>query len=200
MSIISYKKQKQNTLAWNITRNSSVSSNYYYYLIAFVVLSIWRLKILQGRPVRKKTGQKFFFLIQSLLCICGLPVSRSNQLWIEYVEKTFKEVPKSKTWTCHAQPNIILIAFILYLHSIYMVLCIKGSAVVKNLPASAGDTDLTPGLGWSPAGGNDKPLQYSGWKTLVERGALWARVHGITKRPTWLSNEARTRTQVVNVL
>ena len=83
---------------------------------------------------------------------------------------------------------MILMAFILYLHSIYTVLGIKGSAVVKNLPASAGDTDLIPGLGRSPAGGNDKPLQYSCWKTLVDREAWRARVHGITKRQTCLSN------------
>ena len=81
-----------------------------------------------------------------------------------------------------------LMAFILYLHSIYTVLGIKSSAVVKNLPASAGDTGLIPGLGRSPAGGNDKPLQYSCWKTLVDREAWRARVHGITKRQTCLSN------------
>ena len=39
-------------------------------------------------------------------------------------------------------------------------------AVVKNLPASAGDRDLgsVPGLGRSPGGGNGNPLQYSSLK------------------------------------
>ena len=39
-----------------------------------------------------------------------------------------------------------------------------GGSVVKNPPASAGDTGdtgLMPGLGKSPGGGNGKPLQYS---------------------------------------
>ena len=33
--------------------------------------------------------------------------------------------------------------------------------MVKNLPASAGDMDLAPGLGRSPGGQHDNPLQYS---------------------------------------
>ena len=36
--------------------------------------------------------------------------------------------------------------------------------MVKDLPVSAGDTrdaDLIPGLGRSPGGGHDNPLQYS---------------------------------------
>ena len=39
--------------------------------------------------------------------------------------------------------------------------------MVKNLPANAGDirdVGLTPGLGRSPGGGQDNPLQYSAWK------------------------------------
>ena len=33
--------------------------------------------------------------------------------------------------------------------------------MVKNLSAIAGDTDLLPGLGRSPEGGNGNPFQYS---------------------------------------
>ena len=36
-----------------------------------------------------------------------------------------------------------------------------GGAVVKNSPANAGDTNLIPGSGRSPGGGNGNPLQYS---------------------------------------
>ena len=47
-----------------------------------------------------------------------------------------------------------------------------GSSVVKNPSASAGDMGSVPGLGRSPGGGNDNPLQYSclgnhGQKSLV---------------------------------
>ena len=51
----------------------------------------------------------------------------------------------------------------------------------KNLLADAGDlrdVGLIPGLGRSPGGGNDNPLQYSCLENLVDRGAWWATVHG----------------------
>ena len=44
------------------------------------------------------------------------------------------------------------------------ILIFLGGTIVKNLPASAGDTrvgGLIPGLGRCPGGGNDNPLQYS---------------------------------------
>ena len=49
-----------------------------------------------------------------------------------------------------------------------------GGAVVKNLPAIAGDTrDLSsiPGSGRSLGGGNGNPLQYSCLENPVDRGA-----------------------------
>ena len=49
--------------------------------------------------------------------------------------------------------------------------------VVKNQPASAraaGDAGLIPGLGRSPGGGHDNPLQYSCWDNPMEREAWWA--------------------------
>ena len=36
-----------------------------------------------------------------------------------------------------------------------------GISVVKNPPANAGDTGLTPEWARSPGGGHDNPLQYS---------------------------------------
>ena len=57
--------------------------------------------------------------------------------------------------------------------------------MVKNLPASAGDTrdaGLIPGLGRSLEEGNSNPLQYSCLENSMERrGAWWATVHGITE-------------------
>ena len=51
--------------------------------------------------------------------------------------------------------------------------------VVKNLPASAGDTGdpgLTPGSGRSPEGENGNPLQYPCLENPTDRGAwgLWS--------------------------
>ena len=56
--------------------------------------------------------------------------------------------------------------------------------MVKNLPANVGDVrdlGLIPGLGRSPGGGNSNPLQYSCLENPMDRGACWARVHGVTK-------------------
>ena len=44
-----------------------------------------------------------------------------------------------------------------------------------------GDAGLIPGLGRSPGGGNDNPLQYSCLENPVDRGAWRDSVHGITK-------------------
>ena len=53
-----------------------------------------------------------------------------------------------------------------------------GSAV-KNPPADVGDAGSIPGLERSPGGGNDNSLQYSCLEILMDRGAWWARVHGV---------------------
>ena len=62
-----------------------------------------------------------------------------------------------------------------------------GGAMVKNMPASAGDTrDMgsIPGLGKSPEEGNGNPLQYSCLENPMDRGVWWATVHGVTKSRT----------------
>ena len=60
----------------------------------------------------------------------------------------------------------------------------EASQVVKDLPANAGDirdAGSIPGSGRSPGGGHGNPLQYSCLENLMDRGAWWAAVHGITK-------------------
>ena len=49
---------------------------------------------------------------------------------------------------------------------------------------------LSPGLGRSPGGGHGNPLQYSCLENPMDRGAWWATVHGVAKRPTWLNTQA----------
>ena len=53
--------------------------------------------------------------------------------------------------------------------------------VVKNLPATAGDTrdmGLIPGWGRSPGVGNGNPFQHSYLENPMDRGAWQATVHG----------------------
>jgi len=62
--------------------------------------------------------------------------------------------------------------------------CFPGGTVVKNPPATAGDTrDLgsIPGSGRSPGEGNDNPLQYSCLENSMEGGAWQATVHRVTE-------------------
>ena len=59
-----------------------------------------------------------------------------------------------------------------------------GGTAVNKLTAIAGysrDTGSTPGLGRSPRGGNDNPLQYSCLENPMDRGAWRAPVHGVAK-------------------
>ena len=53
--------------------------------------------------------------------------------------------------------------------------------MVKNLLANAEDSGSIPGLGRSLGGGNGNPLQYSYLGNLMDRGAWWATVHGVSK-------------------
>ena len=51
---------------------------------------------------------------------------------------------------------------------------------------NTGDPSSMPGLGRSPGEGNGHPLQYSGLKNPMDRGAWWATVHGVTELDTKL--------------
>ena len=64
-----------------------------------------------------------------------------------------------------------------------------GDTVVKNLPASSGDTGdagSIPGSRRSPREGNG--LQYSSLENSMDKGAWWTTVHGVAKNLTWLSD------------
>ena len=60
--------------------------------------------------------------------------------------------------------------------------------MLKNLPAMPGDPSSIPGLGRFPGGGNGHPLKYSWLENSIDRGALWATVHGVMKNWTRLSD------------
>ena len=65
-----------------------------------------------------------------------------------------------------------------------MTLCMtfQVAGVVKKPPASAGDVrdvGSIPGLGKSPGGRHDNPLQYSCLENPMDRGAWRATVHRV---------------------
>ena len=55
------------------------------------------------------------------------------------------------------------------------------NSVVKNSPASVGDTGFITGLGRSRGGGNGNPLQYFCLENPMDRGAWRATGHGVAK-------------------
>ena len=56
-----------------------------------------------------------------------------------------------------------------------------GGSVVKNPPANAADTGVTPGLERSPGEGDGNPLQYFFLRSPMGRGAWQTTVHGVSK-------------------
>ena len=59
--------------------------------------------------------------------------------------------------------------------------------VVKNPLANAGDirdVGAISGSGRSSGEGHSNPLQYSCLENLMDRGAWWSTVHGVTKSQT----------------
>ena len=53
--------------------------------------------------------------------------------------------------------------------------------MIKNLPASEGNTGLIPGLERSPGEGNSNLFQYPCLGNPMDRGAWWAIIHGASK-------------------
>ena len=69
--------------------------------------------------------------------------------------------------------------------------------MVKDLPASAGDTGDTgsiPESGRSPGGENGNPLQYSCLENSMDRGAWQATDYGVAK--SWMCLSIHTKKQV----
>ena len=75
--------------------------------------------------------------------------------------------------------------------------------VVRNPPASAGDSGSIPGSGRSPRGGCSNPLWCSGLEKPMDRGAWWATVCRVaelnTTEVTWHAH-MHTCTQETSVV
>ena len=59
-----------------------------------------------------------------------------------------------------------------------------GGSDDKESAISAGGPCSVPGLGRCPGEGNANPLQYSCLENPMDRGDLWATVHGVAKNQT----------------
>ena len=62
----------------------------------------------------------------------------------------------------------------------------SGGSEVKASASNVGDLGSIPGSGRYPGEGNGNPLQYSCPENPMDRGAWYARVHGVAKSRTRL--------------
>ena len=62
------------------------------------------------------------------------------------------------------------------------------SSVSKESACSVGDRGSIRSLGRSPGERNGNPFQYPCLENLIDRGAWWAAIHGVTKSRAQLSN------------
>ena len=76
-------------------------------------------------------------------------------------------------------------------------MCFSGGSMVKNLPASAGNVGLIPGLGKSPEEENGNALPYSCLGNPMDRGAWRATAHGIAKQLD-MTQQLNNSTKVVS--
>ena len=85
----------------------------------------------------------------------------------------------------------------------YQSLGFPGGAVVKNLPANAGEereSRLDPWLGRSPRGGNGNPFQYSCLGNPMDKEAWWAtQSMGSQKSWTQVSTHAHSNLQCLHL-
>ena len=84
--------------------------------------------------------------------------------------------------------------------SILVLLGFLGGVVLKNPPPNAGDMGSIPGLGMSFGVGNGNPLQYSCQENSMDRGVWRAKVHGVAKSRTQLSDWKYTYTHTLYVI
>ena len=156
------------------------------------------------------TGHHLSFLIPAFLVVTSVPVQGLEALSLGLrlvVEITLHTEKSHQLWTAISLESLFLSSAPLlrnnrisaHLLRNYRILCglmgyltsfggFPGGSEVKASACNAGDLGLIPGLGRSPGEGNDNLLQYSCLENPMDRGALWATVHGVAKSQTRLSD------------
>ena len=122
----------------------------------------------------------------------GHPVWSVYQVRLKKCEKRNQCPPPPTPPPLLGKPLLFLASTFRFglLHSCRCRRASQVALVVKNLSCNAGDmrdTGLILGLGRCPGEGHSSnPLQYSCLENLMDRGARWATVHGVTKSWTRL--------------
>ena len=134
----------------------------------------------KGEESKKGTFESKFGPQPFFLCLCTLSMS-----YVSGFNTLVKSLPKSIS-ILPASPSNSHPVLSFACHSLYIGL--PRAQLIKNLPASAGDSardaGLIPGVGRSPGGGHGNPPQYSCLENPMDRGAWWAMVHTVADLDT----------------
>ena len=120
--------------------------------------------------IENKPKNFIFFYVQITDLLQGVKYINSMNIWLEY----FMCVPFHSRYSYKNSQKITREKIIFYLVLFWLYMPCQVALVVKKLPANAGDIrDMASilGLGRSPGGGPDNPLQYSCLGNLMDRGA-----------------------------
>ena len=74
-----------------------------------------------------------------------------------------------------------------YLWALLVAQLVKYPLAMQETSCNAGDADSIPRSGRYPEGGNGNTHQYSCLGNPMDRGAWWAKIHGVTKNQTQLT-------------
>ena len=120
------------------------------------------------------------FLCSSVYCQCDTHALDAVPKRIE--KKIF--LPHSIHIFGEASVQILLLLFFFFWPSYVTFFSLTSSAFNQWIVTSAcntGDQGLIPGSGRSPGEENGKPLQYSWLENPMDKGPLWATVHGVPR-------------------
>ena len=133
--------------------------------------------------VRVTTWAEFFHKSGEACCMVDVIYIQAVENWVALLEKETATHSSVLAWRIPGMG----------LHRVGHDWSDLAAALVKNLPASAGDasdSSLIPGLGRFPGGGHSDPLQYSclenpmsreAWQTTVHRVAeSWTQLKGLS--------------------
>ena len=147
---------------------------------------VWLFGTNYGLPGSSVHGI-YFFIIRMLLpthsFYQNLPYLlrpwRPNSFWNSNKTRRFRWKLKGGGLTCWMRSSqsstkklsLLLVTWLRRNAECEFMNGFPGGSAAKNLPASAGDVGLIPGLGISSGGGNGNPLQYSCVENPMDREA-----------------------------
>ena len=119
-------------------------------------------------------------------CVFSCASSSGNNVPGEQRQR--QEDPLSFQWTLHYLSTLLAPVRRCPSSSLSVQLGFPGGSDGRESPDDAGDLGLIPGLGRSSGEAHSKLLRYSCLENPMDRGAWWARVHGVAKSWTRLSD------------